>query len=133
MIAAGRNDPDPFFVGGIDATDEALAAVKEGGAYQATVDQQPKEMGALTVRTLVAAIKGEPYDAVSAIQLAPVNASNVDQFLGDTGEATTVEEETGGEEAMAEMAPGSAVQSASMSTTTCGGSSARYWRPSARA
>ena len=92
VIAADKNDPNTFFVGGIDATDEALAAVKDGGSYQATVDQQPKEMGALTVRTLVAAIKGEPYEAVSAIQLAPVNASNVDEFLGDTGEATTVEE-----------------------------------------
>jgi ribose transport system substrate-binding protein len=81
VIAAGKDDPDTFFVGGIDATDEALAAVKDGGSYQATVDQQPKEMGALTVRTLVAAIKGEPYEAVSAIQLAPVNGSNVDDFI----------------------------------------------------
>lgn len=81
VVAAGKNDPDAFFVGGIDATDEALAAIQEGGAFQATVDQQPKEMGALTVRTLVAAIRGEAYDAVSAIELAPVNASNVDDFL----------------------------------------------------
>jgi ribose transport system substrate-binding protein len=81
VVAADKNDPNTFFVGGIDATDEALAAIKEGGAYQATVDQQPKEMGALTVRTLVAAIKGEPYEQVSAIQLAPVNASNVDEFM----------------------------------------------------
>ena len=81
VIAAGKDDPDTFFVGGIDATDEALAAIKEGGSYQATVDQQPKEMGALTVRTLVAAIAGQPYETVSAIQLAPVNGSNVDDFI----------------------------------------------------
>ncbi len=81
VIAAGKDDPDTFFVGGIDATDEALAAVKDGGSYQATVDQQPKEMGALTVRTLVAAIAGQPYETVSAIQLAPVNGSNVDDFI----------------------------------------------------
>lgn len=81
VIAAGKNDPNTFFVGGIDATDEALAAIKDGGAYQATVDQQPKEMGALTVRSLVAAIAGQPYDKVSAIQLAPVNASNADEFM----------------------------------------------------
>lgn len=81
VIAADKNDPKTFFVGGIDATDEALAAIKDGGAYQATVDQQPKEMGALTVRTLVLAIAGKPYDKISAIQLAPVNASNVDEFL----------------------------------------------------
>jgi len=81
VIAAGMDDPDKFFVGGIDATDEALAAIKDGGSYQATVDQQPKEMGALTVRTLVSAIAGQPYEAISAIQLAPVNASNVDDFI----------------------------------------------------
>jgi ribose transport system substrate-binding protein len=81
VIAADKNDPETFFVGGIDATDEALAAVKEGGSYQATVDQQPKEMGALTVLTLVSAIAGQPYEEVSAIQLAPVNASNVDDFI----------------------------------------------------
>ena len=81
VIAAGRDDPATFFVGGIDATDEALAAIQEGGSYQATVDQQPKEMGALTVRTLVAAIAGQPYEDISAIQLAPVNASNVEEFI----------------------------------------------------
>ncbi len=81
VIAAKKNDPKTFFVGGIDATAEALAAIKEGGSYQATVDQQPKEMGALCVRTLVNAIQGKPYDKVTSIKLAPVNASNVDQFL----------------------------------------------------
>ncbi len=87
VIAAGKDDPKTFFVGGIDATDEALAAIMDGGSYQATVDQQPSEMGALTVRTLVKAIQGEEVDAVASIVLAPVNASNVDEFMGDSGEA----------------------------------------------
>ncbi|MCC7446074.1 MAG: sugar ABC transporter substrate-binding protein [Anaerolineae bacterium] len=81
VIAADKNDPDKFFVGGIDATQEALAAIKSGGSYQATVDQQPRAMGALCVRTLALALKGLPYDKVTAIQLAPVNRSNVDQWL----------------------------------------------------
>ena len=81
VIAAGKDDPATFFVGGIDATDEALAAITEGGSYQATVDQQPYEMGALTVRTLVSAIKGEEVEPISAIQLAPVNATNVEEFM----------------------------------------------------
>ncbi len=81
VIAADKNDPNTFFVGGIDATDEALASIAEGGAYQATVDQQPFEMGALCVRELVAAINGEPYDKVTAIALAPVNAGNLAEFM----------------------------------------------------
>ncbi len=89
VIAADKDNPDTFYVGGIDATDEALAAIMDGGSYQATVDQQPSEMGALTVRTLVKAIQGEEVEAISAIKLAPVNASNVENFMGDSGEATT--------------------------------------------
>ena len=81
VIAADKDDPSTFFVGGIDATPEALAAIKDGGAYQATVDQQPKEMGALCVRTLVSAIAGKSYEQINAIKLAPVNASNVDEFI----------------------------------------------------
>jgi ribose transport system substrate-binding protein len=81
VIAANLNDPSKFFVGGIDATGEALAAIKSGGAYQATVDQQPRAMGALCVRILALSLKGLPYEKVTAIKLAPVNASNVDQWL----------------------------------------------------
>ena len=87
VIAADKNDPAAFFVGGIDATDEALATIAEGGSYQATVDQQPFEMGALCVEAAMAAINGEDFPAVTAIQLAPVNASNLDEFLGADMEA----------------------------------------------
>ena len=38
-------------------------------------------MGALCVRILALALKGLPYDKVTAIQLAPVNGTNVDQWL----------------------------------------------------
>ena len=80
VIAAGKNDADTFFVGGIDATDEALDAISEGGAYQATVDQQPAEMGALCVKQIMKAINGEEFDDVVAIKLAAVTKSNYEQF-----------------------------------------------------
>ena len=98
VIAADKDDPATFFVGGIDATDQALAAIMDGGSYQATVDQQPSEMGALTVRTLVKAIQGEEVEPVASIVLAPVNASNVEAFMGASGEAITEDDaETEGE------------------------------------
>jgi PAS domain S-box-containing protein len=81
VVAAGKDDPDLFFVGGIDATDEALAAIRQGGAYQATVDQKPRETGTRVVRTLVAAIAGQPYQPVNTIECAPVNPNNIDEFL----------------------------------------------------
>lgn len=81
VVAANRNSADHFFVGGIDAIDEALIALREGGAYQATVSQPPEAIGILTVRTLVAAIIGRPYRPLTTIECIPVNRTNLVQFL----------------------------------------------------
>ncbi|MFN8453493.1 MAG: GAF domain-containing protein [Anaerolineae bacterium] len=83
VIAAGKNEAQTFFVGGVDALPEALAAIKAVGAFQATVTQSPREMGIVALRTLVAAIKGLPYEPVTSIQHVPVNLTNVDEFLTD--------------------------------------------------
>jgi signal transduction histidine kinase/ABC-type xylose transport system substrate-binding protein len=102
VIAAGKNDAEAFFVGGIDATDEALAAIKEGGAYQATVDQKPREMGIRVIRILVAAIAGQPYQPVSTVECTPVNPDNIDEFPASGGAKAVVE--TGeGESVLADM------------------------------
>jgi two-component system cell cycle sensor histidine kinase/response regulator CckA len=81
VIAAGKNDADTFFIGGIDATDEALTAIGEGGLFQATIDQSPREVGVLAVRTLVAAIAGRPYETKTVIVGTPVNRDNLGAFL----------------------------------------------------
>lgn len=81
VVAAGRNQAERFFVGGIDAIDEALIALKEGGAYQATISQPPELIGILAVRILVAAILGRPYPASSTIDCIPVTRANLVQFL----------------------------------------------------
>ena len=52
--AAGKN----IVLVGFDATDDAIAAVKEG-RMAATVAQQPDEMGKIAVQTAVKIIKGE--------------------------------------------------------------------------
>lgn len=81
VIAAGKDDPHTFFVGGIDATPEALTAISKGGAYQATVDIQPRAMGIQAVRTVVAALKGRPYRKTNPFKCTPVNLANLDEFL----------------------------------------------------
>ncbi|MCG3208703.1 MAG: hypothetical protein FOGNACKC_02315 [Anaerolineae bacterium] len=81
VIAAGRNQADKFFVGGIDAVPDAIAAIKAGGAYQASVTQPAEEIGLLAVRTIVAAIKGLPYEPVLNIEYLPVNPANIDEVL----------------------------------------------------
>ncbi|HSD82902.1 MAG TPA: PAS domain S-box protein, partial [Anaerolineae bacterium] len=78
----GRHDPDEFFIGGIDAVPEALAAIQQGGVYQATVNQPPEIMGLMAVRLLVAAIKGLPVKPVYTLYCLAVNRSNVAQFSG---------------------------------------------------
>lgn len=52
--AAGKN----IVIVGFDATDDAIAAVKEG-RMAATVAQQPDEMGKIAVQTAIKIIKGE--------------------------------------------------------------------------
>ncbi len=81
VLAAGRNQADKFFVGGIDAVPDAISAIKAGGAYQASVTQPAEEIGLLAVRTIVAAIKGLPYEPVLNIEYLPVNPANIDEVL----------------------------------------------------
>ena len=85
--AMGYNDPERFFIGGIDAVPEALAAIQQGGIYQATVNQPPEIMGLMAVRTLVAAIKRLAVKPTYTLYCTPVNRTNVDQFSGPYREA----------------------------------------------
>ncbi|MBI1877820.1 MAG: GAF domain-containing protein [Chloroflexi bacterium] len=94
VIAVNKNDPDTFFVGGVDAVDDALMAIKSAGAYQATVTQSPRQMGALAIRILVAAIKGLVYEKITPIKHVTVNLSNVDEFLNKDRQVTGVETAT---------------------------------------
>ncbi len=80
--AAGKNNPDTFFVGGVDGVAEALELIKAGEIYQATVDVSPVVMGVTAVRSLVAAIIGQPYEPITLLKGRPVNRSNIDQFWG---------------------------------------------------
>ena len=93
LVATGKNDPDTFFIGGVDALDEAIAALNEGGAYQATVSQPPRAIGRQAVSTLVAAIIGKPYQKITLINCMPVNRANLAEFLAHrNGAAHTTQE-----------------------------------------
>ncbi|HTP09047.1 MAG TPA: GAF domain-containing protein [Anaerolineae bacterium] len=87
---AGWRDPDQFFIGGIDGVPEALAAIQQGGVYQATVNQPPEVMGIMVVRTLIAAIKGVPVKPVSTLYCALINRSNAAEFAGSSREAAVL-------------------------------------------
>ena len=78
--AANKDTPD-FFVGGIDATQEALSKIKAGEIYRATVDQAPGIAGRKCVELAVKAINGESFEKDYSQDLVIVNSSNVDQFI----------------------------------------------------
>jgi ABC-type sugar transport system substrate-binding protein len=59
--SAGKSSPE-LFVGGIDATDEALEKIKQGTTYRATVDIVPYENGKLDVDLIVKLLRGEKMD-----------------------------------------------------------------------
>ncbi len=89
--ATGRIDREKFFIGGIDATTEAMLAIKSGGVYQATVTNPPSHMAIFAVRTLVRAFKGLPYEGHIQLKHLPVNLSNIDQYLGADGHSLLAE------------------------------------------
>lgn len=79
MMAAGK-ESDRVFIGGLDAIDEALNKINEGGIYRATVDIQPYETGKLFVDTLLDVMENGPIEETIAIPMKVVDASNISDY-----------------------------------------------------
>ncbi|MDO4343554.1 MAG: sugar ABC transporter substrate-binding protein [Eubacteriales bacterium] len=79
MMAAGK-DSDRVFIGGLDAIDEALNKIKEGGIYRATVDIQPYETGKLFVDSLLEVMENGPIEETIQVPMKVVDASNIDEY-----------------------------------------------------
>ena len=79
-VMAANRATDTFFVGGLDATPEALEKIREGGIYRATVDIDPFGTGKLAVDT-VAAVRAHGHQGVIVIPMNIVNASNIERFF----------------------------------------------------
>ncbi|NPV54350.1 MAG: sugar ABC transporter substrate-binding protein [Firmicutes bacterium] len=75
----GRNK-EIIFVG-VDATGEAIAAIKEKSGYAATVAQQPVNMGRLAVETALKVVKGERVDKFIEVPTLLVTIDNVNKFV----------------------------------------------------
>lgn len=79
-VMAAHKDSEQFFIGGLDATDEALNKIKEGGIYRATVDIQPYESGKLFVDTLLDVMQNGPMEETINIPMKVVNSSNISDY-----------------------------------------------------
>jgi ribose transport system substrate-binding protein len=74
---AANKDAAKFAVGGIDAVPEATAAIKEGGIYKFTVDQQPVLTGQTLVQMADKAAKKEEIPAETEIEVKPVGKDDL--------------------------------------------------------
>lgn len=79
FMSAGK-DGDQYLVGGIDATDEGIAKVKEGGIYRITVDQNPRLMGKTCVDYALKAIQGETFEKDYFVELTAITEENCDNY-----------------------------------------------------
>lgn len=79
-VEAAGIDPTKIFVGGVDATPEAIAKIKEGGPFKATVDNVPYENGRLLVDLMVRLLNGETIDFTYVLPTKVADASNIHEY-----------------------------------------------------
>jgi ABC-type sugar transport system substrate-binding protein len=80
MMATGKANKTTMFFGGLDATPEALDAIKEGGIYKATVDIQPYASGKLFVDTAIKTIREGSIAEPIIIPMKLVDAGNISGY-----------------------------------------------------
>lgn len=79
-IEAAGKKIDDMFVGGVDATDEALDKIKKGTAFRATVDIDPLGNGKTDVELALKLLKGETVSNPYVIETKLVDASNIAEY-----------------------------------------------------
>lgn len=80
-VMAANKATEKFFMGGLDATDQAKEKIKEGSIYRATIDINPAGTGKLFLDTAIKVIENGPIEEVISIEMIPVTIENVSQFL----------------------------------------------------
>lgn len=80
-VKAAGKDTAEFFIVGADASDEALAKIKEGSVLRATIDTEGHFHGKMLVEMALKSIKGEKLEKKVFVDLKPIDATNIDSFL----------------------------------------------------
>ena len=78
--ALGDNAGDDVKVVGFDAIEDALSAIQDG-TMNATVAQQPAEIGSLGVENAISVINGESVEENIPVEVQLVTLENVSEFL----------------------------------------------------
>jgi len=80
-VNASNIDKENFFMGGLDATDQALQLISEDSIYRATVDINPKGTGQLIVETMKKVIEDGPIKEMIPIEMIPVTKENIKNYI----------------------------------------------------
>lgn len=78
--ALGARAGDDVHVVGFDGTDDGLAAVK-AGTLEATIAQQPRELGRQSVELMAEVLDGTTVDSEVPVAVETVTADNVEDYL----------------------------------------------------
>lgn len=65
-----------FFIGGIDATPEALEKIKQGSVLRATVDNVPYDNGKMDIEFIYRLINGEKLPEIFVVPVKAITAEN---------------------------------------------------------
>ncbi|MGO1581190.1 MAG: sugar ABC transporter substrate-binding protein [Peptoniphilaceae bacterium] len=79
MVAAKKTGDDICLVG-LDAVDEAIAKIKDGGIYRGTVDIDPYGSGKLIMETTKKVLDGETINDMIKFPMIPVTSENIDKY-----------------------------------------------------
>lgn len=79
-VQAAGKATDDFCVVGLDATEEAIAKIKDGSILRATVDIAPIQTGKDTVDMVVKVLKEGPQSEVTLMKMIPVTEANINQY-----------------------------------------------------
>jgi ABC-type sugar transport system substrate-binding protein len=80
MAAAGKN-PDMICITGTDGIAQALAKIKEGSMFRASVSMAPYESGRQEMDILYKLIKGQSTEPHQKIANEAITVANVDKYL----------------------------------------------------
>lgn len=80
-VMAANIDTTNFFMGGLDATDQALELISQDTIYRATIDINPKGTGDLIINTMLDVLENGPIEDVIAIDMIPVTQENIKDYI----------------------------------------------------
>ena len=80
VMAAGMATDD-FIIVGLDATAEALSAIRAGGIFRGTVDIAPVQAGRDTMDLVNRVLQEGPVAEMGLFQMIPVDSSNIEDYF----------------------------------------------------